>query len=127
VFIFGSTFFNNVQAQAPADTVQLKKLITYTSELEFQLALTQYVKQQFLEYGLENIPRERYLISLMRLVNNEMRHRIKNPREAREKYFSELQRQLEEIQELERRLDSAGISELNSYVDELKARIKRSI
>ncbi len=122
-----SLFVGQVNAQFQPDTLALKKLIHYISELEFQVALTNYVEKLFVTYGIDNLPREKYLISLMRLVNNEMKRRIKNQREAREKYFNELKTHLSELQSLKKRLRAAGISELNSFVQELEARMRLSI
>ncbi|GAB4368582.1 MAG: hypothetical protein Kow0042_09830 [Calditrichia bacterium] len=117
----------NVTAQTPADTVMIQKLISYMTDLEFQLALSQYVEQLFAEYGYENLPRERFLVSLMRLINNEMRERIADPREASDKYFKELYAQLNELQALKQRLETAGISELDTYINELQSRMKQTI
>lgn len=122
-----SIFSLNSLSQTPPDTTGLKKLIQYLSELEFQVALTKYVEELTLKYGVENLPREKYLVTLMRLVNNEMRKRIKNPRAASEKYFNALKNQLDELQALKRRMKAAGISELDSYINELEARLKYTI
>ncbi len=116
-----------LRAQTRADTTELKRLVHTLSELEFQAALSDYVNQLFIEYGVENIPREKYLVSVMRLVNQEMRNRIENPGRARDKYFEELESKLEEIQNLEKRLDNAGISELNTFINELDRRIHRTL
>lgn len=119
-----SVFFSGLPAQTSSDTTQLRKLIHYISELEFQAALTDYVSQLFVQYGMESLPRERFLISLMRLVNKEMRERITNPRAASEKYFEDLKRFLDELQQLKQRLRTAKISELDAFINELQARVK---
>jgi len=119
-----SLFNSTAKAQTVQDTTQLKQLIHYLSEIQFQDALTDYVEKMFVAYGIENVPREKFLVTVMRLVNEDMRDRIRNPREARDQYFKELDGQLGELQDLKKRLKSAGISELDSYLDELEARLK---
>ncbi len=115
---------SQIHAQtAPVDTTKLKLLIHYMSELEFQLALQKYVENLFVDYGFENLPREKYLVSLMRLVNFEMKSRVKNPEGTRKKYFDDIRQQLEELRALKARLKAAGITELDSYVNELEARM----
>ncbi len=120
-------FTSGVYAQSQPDTTKLKKLIHYISELEYQAALNNYVEDLFVDYGIENLPQERYLVSLMRLVNKEMRQRIENPGKARTKYFNKLESQSEEIEELKSRLKEANITELNPFINELQARIKLSV
>ena len=116
--------FSQIQAQTmPVDTTKLKLLIRYMGELEFQLALQKYVENLYVDYGFENLPREKFLISLMRLVNFEIRNRVKDPETIREKYFDGLRHQLEEVRALRTRLHSAGITELDNYIDELEARM----
>ncbi|MEJ2636306.1 MAG: tetratricopeptide repeat protein [Calditrichia bacterium] len=114
-------------AQTPQDTTELKSLISHLSELEFQVALNAYVEKLFVNYGIENLPREKFLVSLMRLVNNEMNKRITNPRAARDKYFNELENQLVELRTLKSRLNTSGIKELNSFIKELENRLKLTI
>lgn len=126
LILFSSVQTSHAQT-APVDTTKLKTLIHYLSELEFQIALQNYVEKLFVDYGMENLPREKYLISLMRLVNHEMRNRIKNPQIASQKYFKELAQDLNELRDLKKRLKAAGISELNSFIDELEARMNLTI
>lgn len=113
--------------QTTPDAELLQKLIKYTSELEFELALEQYVQKLYLAEGVENIPQEKFLITLMRLTNREMQKRIVNHRAASDKYFKELYRQLDELGALKSRLEASSITELNSYIDELEARLKLTI
>jgi hypothetical protein len=94
------------------------------SEEEFQKALKDYVEKLLVRYGQESLPKELFLVSLMRLVNYEMRQRIVNPRAAVEKYFNELGKQLDELQALKSRLRTSGISELDSYISDLESRMK---
>lgn len=114
-------------AQSTTDAELLQKLIKYTSELEFELALEHYVQKLFLVEGVENLPQEKYLITLMHLTNREMRKRIANPRASSDKYFKELYSQLDELSALKSRLKTSKTTELNSYIDELEARLKMTI
>ena len=118
---------SQVIAQSSTDTTELKASIQHFSELEFQAALVNYVEDLLTAYGEEALPKEKFLISLMRLVNNEMRGRIKNQRVAIEKYFNDLQNELDELKALKSRLKTAGISELNSYINELETRMRYTI
>ncbi len=114
-------------SQTAVDTTQLKAMIEKLSDLEFNLALLKYVKTLFLNYGEENLPREKFLVTLMRLVNNEMRQRIVDPKAARMKYFNDLKEQLKELEALKQRLKSAGITELDAFVKDLEVRMRYTI
>ena len=74
--------------------------LRYYSEEEYQVALTKYVTSMLTSYYSESLPQERFLIALMRLVNNEMGNRITNRREAIERYFNDLRNQISELQQL---------------------------
>ncbi|NOX36176.1 MAG: tetratricopeptide repeat protein [Calditrichaeota bacterium] len=113
--------------EATQDTTLLKKFIRYTSELEFEYEVRQYVYNRFLEYGEHRIPQERFLVSLMRLVNKEVARRLKDPKQARKRYFNSLYQMLEEIQQLKTRLRASGIRELDHFVLELEARIRLTL
>lgn len=105
----------------------LEKLVDITSEIEFQFALEDYVQSLFVNYGVNEIPQEYFLINLMRLINKEYSRRLENPDKARDNYFSELKGMLDEIQILKQRLKSSGIKELKGFVSDLEARIKFTI
>ena len=105
----------------------LEKLVEYTSEIEFQYALEDYVEGLFVNYGIEKIPQEYFLISLMQLINKEYSGRLENPDRARENYFSELKTMLDEIHILKQRLRNAGINELSGFISDLDARIRFTI
>lgn len=97
------------------------------SEEEFQNALSSYIKNLFVDFSEESIAKEKFLIALMRLVNHEMGSRIVNRRAAIERYFNDLKNQLDELRQLKGRLKTAGISELDAYVDELEVRMKTAL
>ena len=105
----------------------LEKLVEYTSEIEFQYALEDYVEGLFVNYGIEKIPQEYFLISLMQLINKEYSNRLENPDKARQNYFTELKTMLDEIHVLKQRLHNAGINELGRFISDLEGRIKFTI
>ena len=113
--------------QEASNKQDLKKLIKYTAELEMQAQLAEFVYDLYLQDGEGRIADEQYLISLMHLMSREMSKRLKNPKQARKQYFGELHHMLEEIQQLSRRLHSANIRDLDSFVDDLNLRIKTTI
>ncbi|MBN2366122.1 MAG: hypothetical protein EH225_09020 [Calditrichaeota bacterium] len=115
--------FSQMQSESPDTEVSL----TYASEEEFQQAVLNYVKELLTRYYVESLPQERYLVSLMRLVNDEMDERVTNRREAVENYFNDLRKQLNELKQLKNRLANAGISELDSFIGELENRMKLTI
>lgn len=121
--------FSTIHAIPPqsSDKQDLQELISYTAELEVQTELVQYVYEQYLRHGEETIPEQKFLISLMDLVNREVSKRLKNPGKARKKYFGELHGMLEEIEILKRRLKAANIRELDTFVNDLSRRIKITI
>ncbi|MCK4892841.1 MAG: tetratricopeptide repeat protein [Calditrichia bacterium] len=91
------------------------------------MALTKYVTSMLTSYYSESLPQERFLIALMRLVNNEMGNRITNRREAIERYFNDLRNQISELQQLQTRLHNSGIHELDNFIDELDERMKMAL
>jgi tetratricopeptide (TPR) repeat protein len=97
------------------------------SEEEFKNALSSYVKKLLVDFSEESIAKEKFLIALMRLVNHEMDNRIINRRAAIERYFNDLKSQLDELRQIKGRLKTAGISELDDYVDELEVRMKTAL
>ena len=115
------------QSVSPQDTVLLKRLTRSISLLEFHAELVQYVQKQYDLYGEMRLPQERYLISLMRLVNREMQRRIPNIKKARKKYFADLKQMLTEIQQLQQRLQQANIRDLDRFIVELAARIQLTL
>ena len=105
----------------------LEKLVEYTSEIEFQYALEDYVKGLFVDYGINKIPQEYFLISLMQVINKEYSNRLEHPDKARQNYFSELKNMLDEIHVLKQRLRNAGIKELSGFISDLEGRIKFTV
>jgi len=106
---------------------QLKKLVDVTTRLEINLQLRQYVRKLFRDYGEDQLPRERFLVSLMWLMNRELSRRLENPKKARKEYFEDLHNMLQEIEQLRSRLKQAKITELDRFVDDLQQKIKITI
>lgn len=121
--------FSTIQASPPQrrNPEDLRKFIESTSELEFQTALNKYVYDLYLDYGMGKIHDEKYLISLMELINREISQRLSNPGEARKTYFADLTNMLKEIQRLKGRLTIAGIRDLDTFISDLERRITRTI
>ena len=115
------------QAISKQDTVLLKRLTRSISLLEFHAELVQYVQKQYDLYGEMRLPQERFLVSLMRLVNREMHRRIPNIKKARRKYFADLKQMLQEIEQLHGRLQRANIQDLDRFIIELAARIQLTL
>ncbi len=110
-----------------ADTTAGSRLDQYMVELELQAAITNYVYDLYLQYGDGKIKEEKYLLSLMELINQEMAHRLKSPKAARKQYFSELEGKLRELHQFKNRLNLAGIRELDEFIKNLSERIKLTI
>jgi hypothetical protein len=120
-------FFSSAFSQAAQDTTRLKESISKFSEEEFQVALTRYVQDLLRNHYTEALPQERFLVSLMRLVNKEMDSRLINRKAATEKYYKDLRGQLSELKQLKSRLRASNISELDDFIVELEARMKKSM
>lgn len=111
----------------PRDSSDLKMLLSYTEDSDIQRAIAEYVYDLYLQFGEGRISDEKYLISLMHLLNRDISRRLQNPNEARKRYFSDLHNMLVEIQQLQSRLKQAGIKELDAFSSDLSDRIKLTI
>ncbi len=125
LFLFSHVL--TAQPISQQDTVLLKRLTRSITLLEFHAELVQYVQRQYDLYGEMRLPQERYLVSLMRLVNREMHRRIPNIKAARSKYFADLKQMLQEIEQLHSRLRQANIQDLDKFIIELAARIQLTL
>ncbi len=123
--LLSSTIF--ASPPQPADSSKLKKLIGYTADLALQAAVTDYVYDQFLDYGDGKIGEEKFLISLMELVNREMAARLQSPKAARQQYFKALEGMLDELGKFNKRLHTAGIHELDDFTSNLNEGIKLTV
>ena len=117
----------SVLSQKTSDSGGDEGSLRYYSEEAYQVALKEYVTRMLNRYYVESLPQEKYLVALMRLVNNEMNSRITNRREAIEKYFSELKLQIDELQQLKQRLHESGIHELDDFINELDTRMRMAV
>ncbi len=129
LLLFFIASFKPITAQpiSKQDTVLLKRLTRSISLLEFHAELVQYVQKQYDLYGEMRLPQERFLVSLMRLINREMHRRIPNIKAARSKYFADLKQMLQEIHQLRSRLQQANIQDLDRFIIELAARIQLTL
>ena len=119
VFIYSLFLGNliNVHAQNESD-----------AEFVFKAELEKFVKSKITELGKEAIPKEKFLIQQMRMLNEEIRLRVSYTGEVRERYFDNLQLKLDEINNLKSRLNRvAGSSGLISFINELENRIEETI
>lgn len=120
--------FSTILAQdTQTDPAALKELINKTADLELQAAVTNYTYDLFLQQGEGRIGEEKFLISLMELINQEMAFRLKDPKEARQRYFDSLEQKLNDLYEFQQRLHRAGIRDLDNFSNELSSRIKQTI
>ncbi len=131
IFLLILSFFFNFEvicfAQSNLDEPPTAETLNQYSEEEFQWALRSYVQKLLINFNIEAINKERFLVSVMRLVNNEMNNRITNKRAAVERYFNDIKNQLNELQMLKSRLRSGNISELDAFVVELEKRMKTAL
>lgn len=127
LFTLVPILFANPLPQTPQDTLVLKRLIKVTNELELKIELEKYVDQLTLQYSETRVPQEKFLIALMWLINREMSRRLENPKQARQAYFNDLHRMLEEISQLKARLRTANITDLNTFVNDLEDKIQTTL
>lgn len=95
--------------------------LLYKSELE------KYIKKKTTKLGKDAIPKERFLIQQMRMVNDEIKSRVSNTGELRENYFDNLEARLREIQEIKTRLSNSGANSLISFTNDLESRIEETL
>ncbi len=97
------------------------------SEEQFEIALREFVNENLVEFGVDVISQERFLVEQMRLINFEIQARYKNLRQMRNEYFAKLQVRLEEIRALKSRLGDSGSPTLIAFIDQLESRIEETI
>lgn len=97
-------------------------------EFVFKAELEKFVKSKITELGKEAIPKEKFLIQQMRMLNEEIRLRVSYTSDVRDRYFDNLQLKLDEINNLKSRLNRVGGSSgLISFITELENRIEETI
>lgn len=121
--------FSTIYAAPPqaSDSSDIQQLLSYTTESDIQKAIANHVYDQYIRFGEGRISDERYLISMMYLLNQEISRRLKSPTQARQAYFNDLHKMLDEIHQLRQRLRLAGIRDLDSFSSDLSERIKFTI
>ena len=93
----------------------------------FKAELEKFVKSKITELGKEAIPKEKFLIQQMRMLNEEIRQRVSYTGDVRDRYFDNLQLKLDEIDNLKARLNRVGGGGLISFINELEKRIEETI
>jgi hypothetical protein len=73
--------------------------------------LYNYVKNEYLGYQLRNYDRDRYLVGLLQVTNEQLRQQIGDPREARRNYFESLLATQKEVRRLQ-----AGFGQPGDYL-----------
>jgi outer membrane protein assembly factor BamD (BamD/ComL family) len=94
---------------------------------DFNEALDSYVMQLLSGFGKDAIKRERFLVTQIRLLNDEIKARVKNIEGKREGYFAKLENQKTEIEELRQRLSGSGSQKLNQFIDQVEQKIDQAI
>jgi len=93
----------------------------------FNSALRHYVGKLTIRFGQGSIDRERFLVQQIRMINDEIKSRVKNIPQIRDAYFKRLQKQLEEIRDLKKRLAASGSTSLNRFINDLEKKIQETI
>ena len=97
------------------------------SDEQFEIALREFVNANLVEFGVDVISQERFLVEQMRLINFEIQARYKNLSQMRNEYFAGLQVRLEEIRSLKSRMQGNSSQSLLAFVNQLEARIEQTI
>ena len=98
-----------------------------SDDTDFQQALQEYINKNLLRFGKNEVARERFLVQQMRDINAEIKNRITNVSQKRDKYFAGLISRLEELDAFRTRLSDYNSAALNSYIDQLENRIRETI
>lgn len=93
----------------------------------FQEEVRNFVASKIAEHGDFLVSQEKYLLSLISLINEEVRSRVGDVSSVKENYFKDLNKDLVDLQALENRLHNSGISDFDLYIGQLKQRIKNLI
>jgi len=102
-------------------------LFAQDSEFVFKAELERFVKSRITALGKEAIPKEKFLIQQMRMLNEEIRLRVSYTGDVRDRYFNNLELKLDEIKNLKARLNRVGGGSLISFIHELEKRIEETI
>ncbi len=93
----------------------------------FNAELEKIIKKKTTNLGKNAIPRERFIVQQMRMLNDEIKSRISNAGELRKKYFDNLESRLSEIDALKSRLSNSGARTLIAFINDLETRIESTI
>lgn len=94
------------------------------TDVLFREELRNFVAEKIAEHGPYIVLQEKYILSLISLTNEEMRSRIGDVKRVREAYFMELNKDLDQLNQLETRLNSQGIRDFDGYIQQLRTKIK---
>lgn len=97
------------------------------SNKAFEREVNKYVANRLSSIEKETIPKERFLVTQIRLLNEEIRSRVSNVTEIKEKYFDNLEQRLKEVKQIKSRLRNTNSPVLITYVSELENRIEQTI
>ena len=100
---------------------------TSSEDSDFDQALQKYVNENLLRFGENEIARERFLVQQMRDINDEIKSRVTNVKVVRDQYFVGLLNRLEELEALRARLSDYNSASLNSFIDKLESRIRKTL
>jgi TolA-binding protein len=96
-------------------------------DAHFSAAVRSFMDKELIRYGKQVIDRERYLVEQMRMLNREIKSRVSNVSEVRDRYFDGLQNRLGELKALRGRIQGNGSGSLMRFIDNLQSRIEETI
>lgn len=92
----------------------------------FNATLSDYVRSQYLSHGQKNYDRERFLVGLVQVTNEELRSRLGDVKNSIEKYFKSLEAIQSEVRKLKTDFGGPG-NYLYDYSVELDNEIESAI
>jgi TolA-binding protein len=93
----------------------------------FNKGLHEYVNSLLKRYQSKSIENERFLVQQIRLINDEIQHRVGNVTKFRKKFFTRLETQLSEVRSLKKRLATNGSTTLNQFATKVEKQIQEAI
>jgi len=94
---------------------------------QFNQHLEEYIQERLTRVSKESLDKERFLIQQIRMLNDEIKSRVANVSEKRDNYFSKLERNLNEIRDLKRRLPGGSGGSLIGFINDLEKRIELTL
>jgi len=112
-----------VQTFIPASGVRAQQ----SGDELFNSALRSYVNKLVMRANTTSIPRERFLVQQIRMINDEIKARVTGISKIRDTYFQRLQKELAEVRQLRRRLNATGSNSINVFISEVETKIQETI